>query len=159
MYRLSTELNTTLTKFAQRKLEKGEIFILAKVIADTLELAPHETDNIRLFTLTKKRFINEVIYTLNDYTYLDDQQRETIFKLIDELSLWRYNIAYKPPMVFFNGDTNTVVDDVTCILRYVDVTYACAVADIIDNANWLYGVFVALCKEVTVKVQSQDETP
>lgn len=155
MYRLSSELSIKLNKFAQRKLEKGEIFLLAKVIADNIELAPRGTDNIKLFTLTKKRFVNEVIYALNDFTYLNDEQRDVVFKLIDELSLWRYNIAYNPPVVFFKGDTNTVVDDVTSILRYVDVTYACSVADIVETANWTYGVFTDLCKEVLAKLDHQ----
>lgn len=141
MYAFPHDLSSKLNLLQQRKLNKAEIFLLAKAIADSLPLAPADTDNIALFTLNHRNFINEVIYSLADFTYIDDENVKTIYRLIDELSLWRFNIAHNPPNILYSGDTNTVVDDTTCIMRYVDTTYICAVADIVDKANWVSAMF------------------
>lgn len=148
MYAFPQELAAKLNMLQQKKLCKAEIFLLAKAIADTLPLAPVDTDNIALFTLTQRGFINEVVYSLAEYTYIDDENVKTIYRLIDELSLWRFNIAYNPPNILYKGDTNTVVDDTTCILRYVDITYLCSVADIVEKANWISSMFRDVAKEV-----------
>lgn len=148
MYTFPQDVASKLNLLQQKKLSKAEIFLLAKAVADTLPLAPVETDNIALFTLTHRAYVNEVIYSLAEYTYIDDENVKTIYRLIDELSLWRYNIAHNPPNLIFKGDTNTVVDDLSCIMRYVDVTYVCAVADVVDKANWIAAMFRDVAKEV-----------
>lgn len=148
MYNFPQDVAGKLNMLQQKKLVKAEIFLLAKAVADTIPLAPADTDNIALYTLTHRGFINEVIYALAEYTYIDDENVKTIYRLIDELSLWRYNVAHNPPSIIFTGDTNTVVDDLSCIMRYVDVTYVCAVADIMDKANWVYAMFRDVAKEV-----------
>lgn len=155
MHRLSVNLNSKLSLISQRKPEQGEVFLLAKAIADSLPLAPFNTENITLFTLTQRSFIDEVIYTLNDYTYLDEETRKLVYKLVDELSLWRYNTAYNPPHILFKGDINTVIDDMSNLLRYVDVSYMCSVADIVDRANWTYTTFRELVSEVSLQVNSR----
>jgi len=156
MNRLSPELNNKLLSFNQKKLEQGEVFLLAKAIADTIPLAPIEVDSISLFTITQRSFINEVIYTFNDYSYIDTELCKLIYKLIDEISLWRYNIAYNPPHIFFKGDTNTVIDDLSSLLRYIDITYMCSVADVVNNANWLYTTFRELSNEVKLKFNTKE---
>lgn len=151
MYAFTQDIAAKLNMLQQRKLTKGEIFLLAKAIADSIPLAPAETDNIALFTLNHRAYINEVIYSLAEFTYIDDENAKTIYRLVDELSLWRYNIAHNPPVIMYKGDTNTVVDDTTGILKYVDVTYLCAVADIVDKANWVYAMF----RDVAAEVKAQ----
>ena len=155
MHRLSVNLNSKLSLVSQRKLEQGEIFLFAKAIADSLPLAPFNTENITLFTLTQRSFIDETIYALNDYTYLDDETRKLVYKLVDELSLWRYNVAYNPPHILFKGDINTVIDDMSNLLRYVDVSYMCSVADIVDRANWTYTTFRELVNEISLQIESR----
>ena len=157
MYRLSVELNKKLALLAQRKLSKGELLLLSKAIADSIPLAPCDTDNIALYTLTKRSYVDEVIYGINDFSYLDESERKSVYKLIDEFSLWRYNVAHNPPIIFFKGDTNTVIDDISGLLRYVDVGSLCSVADMIDNANWIYGVFRELTSEVKLLEASRSE--
>lgn len=151
MYAFPQDLAAKLNMLQQKKLGKGEIFLLAKAIADSLPLAPLDTENITLFTLTHRGAINEVIYSLSSFTYIDEENVRTIYRLIDELSLWRFNIAHNPPSILFKGDVNTVVDDTSCLLRYVDTTYLCAVADIVDKANWVYAMFRDVTKEVAVQ--------
>ena len=148
MYAFPQELAGKLNMLQQKQLGKGEIFLLAKAIADSLPLAPIDTDNISLYTLTHRLLINEIIYSLSNFTYVNEDTVKTIYRLVDELSLWRYNIAHNPPSILFKGDTNTVVDDISCLLRYVDVTYLCAVQDIVEKANWVYAMFRDVAKEV-----------
>lgn len=148
MYAFPQELSSKLNMLQQKKLAKAEVFLLAKAIADSIPLAPADTDNIALYTLSHRAYMNEIIYSMASYTYIDDENVKTVFRLVDELSLWRFNVAHNPPSILFKGDTNTVVDDLTCILRYVDVTYVCSVADIIEKANWVYAMFRDVAKEV-----------
>lgn len=156
MYRLSSPLISNLSRFAQRKLEKGEIFLLAKVIADHLPLAPQDTDNIALYTLTHRRFVDDVIFSLNDYTHLNEETRSVIYKLINEQVMWRKLVAYTPPRIVFRGEPCNVVDDVSCLLNFTDLTYICSVGDIIDNANWVYNMFCDLAKEVKAQQDHRD---
>ena len=147
MLKFSPELNKKLAQLNQRKLQKGELVLLAKAIADTIPLAPISTENIRQYTLTERSYVNMIIYTLNEHTYIDDDAREQLLKHIDEFSLWRMNIAYNPPKVLFMGNTNTVIDDMSCLNRYVDTASLCSVADMVERANAAYCMFVELCAE------------
>lgn len=141
MHNFSQNLAQSLFTFGQRKLEKGEVFLLAKAIADVLPLAPVDEENIAIFHLKHRRFVDDVIYGLNSFLYNDEEQIKTIYKLIDSLGMWRQVIAHNPPSILFSCDTNTVIDDISCLKRYVDCVYLCAVADIVDKANWTYNVF------------------
>lgn len=151
MYRLSAKLKNELLLISQRKLCKGELLLFAKAIADSIPLAPSDTTNITLFTLTQRNYIDSIIYGINEYTYLDDEERILVYKLIDEFSLWRFNVAYNPPHIFFKGDINTVIDDMSNLLRYIDVTYMCSVADMVDRANFTYTLFKDLAKEIKLQ--------
>jgi len=153
MYAFSSDLSGRLNLLQQRKLGKGEIFLLAKAIADSIPLAPAETDNIALFTINHRSFMNNVIYSMAEFTYIDDENVKTIYRLVDELSLWRYSVAHNPPSILFRGDTNTVIDDISCLPRYIDVSNMCAVADIVDKANWVYNMFRDVAKEVKAAKQ------
>lgn len=148
MYKFSQDLVNKLLSFNQRKLTKGEIFLLAKSIADELPLLPPDEDNVNLFILNHKRFIDEVIWCLNNYTYLDKNEIKTVNKLISDLTLWRASIAYNPPITFFKDCPNSVIDDISSLPRFVDLTYMCAVGDIINNANYIADLFRTFVKEI-----------
>lgn len=148
MHNMSVELTNKLSLISQRKLEKGELFLLAKAIADSIPLAPTGLENISIYILNHRRFIDSVIFTINHFSYIDEDNTKTLIKLIEELSLWRYNIAHEPPSIFFTGEANTVIDDISCINRYVNNEYLCSVSDIAQKANWVYNTFKDLTKEV-----------
>jgi hypothetical protein len=148
VYKFSQDLVNKLLSFNQRKLTKGEIFLLAKSIADELPLLPPDEDNVNLFILNHKRFIDEVIWCLNNYTYLDKNEIKTVNKLISDLTLWRASIAYNPPITFFKDCPNSVIDDISSLPRFVDLTYMCAVGDIINNANYIADLFRTFVKEI-----------
>lgn len=148
MLNISQQIKTELLKLNQRKLERGEIFLLAKAISDEIPLAPQDTENINLYILTHKSTIDSILYEFNYYTYLEDETIKIIYKLISELSLWRLNIAYNPPFILFKCDENAVIDDISCLPRYIDLAYMTSVADIVDNANYIYSLFRNFAKEI-----------
>ena len=141
MYSFSQELTTKLHALGQRKLEKGEVTLLAKAIADLLPLAPSDTENISLFTLNHRNLIDGVIYSINDYSYIDDTTRQHLYNLVNAFSLWRFNTAHSPARVLFTGKLVTVIDDLSCLARYVNVQEMCAIGDIADRANYFYSFF------------------
>ena len=149
---ISPSLKAELVRLNQRSLSKGETFLLAKAIADSLPLAPADTDNIKLFTLQFKRVIETSVYELCNYTFLESEEVANVFKLVEELSLWRCAVAYNPPSILFKGNGQNVIDDISCLMNYVDSTYMCAVGDIIDNANYILGLFKRLVDEIKTEV-------
>lgn len=152
MYQFSQDLSNKLNALNQRALQKGEIFLLAKAIADALPLMPADEDNVRLFILNHKRFVDEVIWSLNMYSYMGDEQVTVLEKLIGDLTLWRASVAYNPPVIFFRDCPNSVIDDISNLPRYIDVTYMCAVGDILNNANYMSDIFRSLTSEVKSKM-------
>ena len=156
MYRFSQDLTNKLNALNQRMLKKGEIFLLAKAIADALPLMPPDEDNVRLFIINHKRLIDEVVCCLNNYSYLNDDNINVLEKLICELTLWRASVAYNPPALFFRDYPNSVIDDISALPRYVDLTYMCAVGDIIDNANYMSNLFRTLVFEVKSNMLAED---
>lgn len=146
MIGLPEKLNNNLMSFNQKPLGNGEIFLLAKAIADELPLMDEKFENVRLFTLRHKNFIENVIYKINEYTYTTGDQQRIILELIDNLCLWRYMIASEPPVILFRNDQNTVIDDISCLPRYIDINYLCSVGDIVDEATFIYTTFRELAK-------------
>lgn len=152
MYQFSQDLSNKLNALNQRVLQKGEVFLLAKAIADALPLMPADEDNVRMFIINHKRFIDEVTWALNMYSYLGDENTATLEKLIGELTLWRSTIAYNPQPILFRDCPNSVIDDISGLPRFVDITYMCAVGDFINNANYINGLFRSLVAEVKTKM-------
>lgn len=141
MYQFSQDLTNKLNALNQRMLKKGEVFLLAKAIADALPLMPADEDNVKLFVLNHKRLIDEVVWSLTTYSYLGDDNLVLIEKLVCDLTLWRAAVAYNPPATFYRDDPNSVIDDISNLPRYVDITHMCAVGEIINNANHMSGLF------------------
>lgn len=148
MHNFSKDLSNKLASFNQRKLTKGEVFLLAKALADEIPLMPANEDNVKIYVLNHKRFNEEVIWALNNYTYLDENERDTINKLICDLTMWRSSVAHNPPTILFKDCSTTVIDDISSLPRYVDMTYMCAVGDIINNANYMFSLFKLFVQEV-----------
>lgn len=156
MYQFSQDLSNKLNALNQRSLQKGEVFLLAKAIADSLPLMPADEDNVRLFVLNHKRFIDEVVWSLNMYSYMGEDQVAVLEKLIGDITLWRASVAYNPPATFFRDCPNSVIDDISNLPRYVDVTYMCAVGDILNNANYMSNLFRSLTSEVKNKMVTDE---
>lgn len=153
MYTFSKELATKLNALNQRAFTKGEVFLLAKAISETLPLMPKEEDNVKLFILNNKGLIDEITWTISNYSYISDEKRKLIEKLICDLTLWRYNVAYGKGSMLFRDDPNSVIDDISLLPNYVDTTYMCSVADIISTANYMSSMFSDFVKFIKTEVE------
>ena len=137
----NANLQERLLKLGQKTLNKGEIFILAKVIADAIPLPKEACDNIRLYNLNHRGFIDNVLYAFEGFVYIPTDEYETIYRLIDEMVSWRYGVATGKAICLFTGEAQNVVDDMTGFLRYVNMSDVCGVADIAGSANYIYTMF------------------
>ncbi len=145
---LSADLSNRLSCFSHRKLNKPELVLFAKAVADQLPLAPLDTENIALFTLNHRSYVDECLYSLSGFSYIDNNQTELIYELVNQFSLWRYTIAHKPAELLFSGETDRVIDELSYVSRFVDQTYLCSLTDIADRATWFYRMFKDLVSEV-----------
>lgn len=135
-------IREALFKFNQRKLHQGEKFLLAKAIADELPLPPFMPDDeFRIFMLRHKQLVENVCYTLNEFSYLSPEDVEWIYDLVSSLLYWRFRVAYDPPYIYFRGEAETVIDDISCLPKYVNITAMCSVGDMVSNANYTYTLF------------------
>lgn len=141
MLYLTQDARANLTKLNQRVLADGELFLLAKAIADKLPLMPQDQTNVTLYILTYKESIEQIIYAINDYSYLSQESKDVIYKLIGELTLWRSQVAYAGFKPLFKLDISTVTDDLCGLSKYIDPLYIGSVNDVLNNANYMYGLF------------------
>lgn len=139
--KLSDQLKNKLVAFGQRRLKRGELFLLAKAISDTLSIGAAMPDNIRTHTLNMRGKIDHALFNLTDYIYLPMDDMALVYTLIDNLLLWRMTVAFQPGRMLFSGEPNNVVDEVTGILRFVDVKDICSVSDIAQNATVIADIF------------------
>lgn len=133
------KLLTELSSYNYKKLEKGEKVLLAKAISDTIPLPKEINDDFSMYMLQYKVAVTMVLDAISHYLYLDD--KEAMFQLVKDFTYWRYMIAFEPPHVVFNSSPDNLVDDLSCLNKYVDIGAICAVADIYNNASHLYRVF------------------
>ena len=137
----NADLQKRLLKLGQKTLSKGEIFLLAKALSDAIPLPQEVCENIRLHTLSHRGKIDQVIYAFEGYAYIPSDQYDTIYRLIDEMVSWRYAVATGKSICLFTGDPQSVVDDMTGFLRYVNMSDVCTVSDMAGSANYVYTMF------------------
>lgn len=132
---------SSLQKLNFRKLTRGELVILANVIARHLPLAPMGTDNFSMYVISCKPKINTALSLLLRFTHLDDESSEFLFSTVKGFCQWRYNVAYNKGSIFFSGDPNMVIDDVTGILRVMDCDTLGELSGIALSANGTMSMF------------------
>lgn len=148
MNNLSTQLTNSLYGFNQRQLTKGEVFILSKCISDSIPLMPLDETNVKSYLLRYRAIIDEVIYTLCNFTYLDSNKVSALNKTIEQFTTWRAAVAYNPSVVLFKDNHESTSDCVSLLDKYVDSCDISSINDVIGNANHLNYVFTTLVREV-----------
>lgn len=139
---LHPETRRKLIQLSQRPIKKGEIFLLARLLADKIPVyengqAPAST---LAHTLKYRNQVDSVIYTLNDYIHISTDSAKQIYANVEALWSWRYAVATGTTMMIFSGETDTVIDDVSCLLGFVNMSDICSLADIAQDANYLHGL-------------------
>lgn len=149
--------NEALLGFNHRKLDRGELCLLAKAIADTRELPSADAlSNFPNYLISIKKDIYAVCYELAEYAFIDSKEMAFVCEQVGSFMIWRASIAHQPSTVLFTGDPNNVIDDITSIRRYVDTSVLCDIVNVLDRANWLYRTFRELC--VNVRESTQNST-
>lgn len=143
---LNEKTSAELYRFAQRRLKSGELFLLGKVISDHVDLPSRGESNLKIYLLTKRPFIDNVIFGLGEYIYIPEEDRQKVYDVIAQLVMWRSSVAYTPGNIIFNGDPKTVVDDLSGLLRFVDMSDVCGVCDVVLDANHLCKIFTEVCQ-------------
>lgn len=134
-----------LHRFNQRKLHKGELVLLAFAVANSLPLMEAEGTDAKGFVLGHGVLIERVVFRLNEFAHIDSDQRRELMDIVARFVLWRKAVAYgfKP---LFNGEQDMVIDNLSGITKFVDMSTMCPITDHLDNANWLSCVFYDLVK-------------
>lgn len=141
MDKLPDSLKQKLLSFGHRRLKRGEIYLLAHAIANTLSIGSAMPENIRIYSLSLRDRIDRAIYGLTDYVYLHSDDINHLYTIIDSVLLWRMSVAFDPAPLVFSGESTNVVDECSTILRYVDVSDICAVSDIAGSASYIAAIF------------------
>lgn len=136
---LNSNTRSKLIQLSQRPLKPGEVFLLSKLMADKIPVIedgqiPQST---LAHTLKYRRYVDNVIFTLNDYAHICPQTCAHIYEMVDSIWNWRYAISTGSAGMLFSGEHDTVVDDVSSLLRYINSSDICALADMARDANYM----------------------
>lgn len=145
---INQQTHDELYRFAQRRLKQGELFILGKVISDKIMLPPAIEENMKLYNLKHRNYIDSVLFYLSDYIYINAEDRSCVYDTVDEFVSWRATVAYRPSSIVFTGEQKTVIDDLCGITRHIDMTKLCSVLDIVLDANRLMSIFSQVCEHL-----------
>lgn len=148
MVRLPEQLVNKLLLLNQRELYKAELILLAKVISDKLPLPSIGVDSVVINNLKYRSYINEVLYAINDYSYLSEESRNYVYDLINRFTHWRYKVAYGSDVPYFSGDDSTVIDELTGICSSIDRHELCRVVEILSDANYTYRLYYDIAYSV-----------
>lgn len=139
---IKPETQRSLLQFAQRGIKKGESFLLARLIADRIPAGESVvTTQPWEQTLKHRPQVDNVIFFLNDYLHISSDEARRICQMVERIWLWRQSVACGKSNLIYSGDANSVVDDTTGILRTVNLDDICPLADVVQDANFIYGVF------------------
>lgn len=140
------KLLNQLSSYNFKQLEKGEKVLLAKAIADTLPLSSGSADDVNAYMLTHKTRVFSVLDAISHYLYIDD--KELMYTLVKDFMQWRFRIAFNPPIVTFNSGTDCVIDDMSCLAKFVDKSAICDILNVHSNATFLYSIFRSISAQV-----------
>ena len=146
--KLPQQLQTKLLTFNQRTLNKGEVFLLAKAISDAIPIPKEGDVNVSIHNLNHRNFMLTVIGKLEGYVFVSSEVPETIYRLVNDFVSWRYAVANGICVSNFTGESNNFVDDVTGILRYVNMSDFADGCTIAENAGYTYSIFKELVASV-----------
>ena len=144
------QLTAELRQFNQRKLCKGELVLLSFAIANRLPVLGENHDSIGLELVKHHGLIERVVYTLQEHAGFESEGLDTIKTQVGRFLMWRTEVARGGMSVLFSGEHNTVVDDMSGMLRFLDSSVLCAVGDVAVRGNWLIRTFsnlVSFCQD------------
>lgn len=134
-----------LTTTSYGKLLKGEKVLISKAISDALAIPKEIVEDFSAYMLTTYKYkVINLLDIISNYHYIDD--KDEMYGLVKDFLMWRYRIAYNPPSVMFNSGTDSIIDDLSCLNKYVDQAAMCTLVEVYNNADHLYTTYRAIAK-------------
>lgn len=143
-----SQLNKELSQFSQRKLEQGEVVLLAYALANKIPLIPNEVESVVQYVIGYSGLIDGVRFKLIEHAHISDEQVSTLKELVGKFLLWRTSVAKGNQLVLFSGDANVVIDELTGLPRLVDIGLLCSLSEICERGNWVFSVFRKLVDSI-----------
>lgn len=138
---LSKDTKAKLVMFLHRRIKPGEAVLLARLLADRIPVTCDGVEKPWEQTLLYRKNVNSVIFALNEYLHIPTCDQDDMLKTIDNVWLWRYNVAAGVSNLVFTGDDNKVTDDFSGVMRTVDYGDICKLTDVLQDANYIYNLF------------------
>lgn len=151
------QLRGKLSAFNQARLSRGELVLLASVIAKRIRLMGQDDVNEKLFVLSNREWIDTVVVTLGEFCTITNEDRVVLSELIGGFSKWRKAVADGTNVVLFTGDDNMVIDEISSLPQYVNMGNLCALAETTSSNQWKSALFAELVECAKVLVASNRE--
>lgn len=146
---ISQETQHKLMQFVHRTIKPGEAVILARLLADRIPVSGGDkTDNAWERTLQYRSYVDSVIFYLNDYIHIPSASRDNIYRMVDRIWMWRQSVACGESNLVFTGNTDSVVDDFTGVMRTVHLDDVCPIVDMLIDANYIYDLFKTVVRGI-----------
>lgn len=137
---VSQEVKVKLMQFIHRGIKPGEAFILARLLADRIPVNVSDETGWGQ-TLKYRGHVDSVLYELNEYIHIPQETMKNIYLMVERIWKWRLSVSTGESNLLFTGDANSVIDDISGMLRTVHLSDVCPVADIVHDANYIYSLF------------------
>jgi len=154
---VNTALLARLRTFNHRRLSKAELLILSKVISDSISVPPVNEPNMAVYVLTHASKIESVVNILIDYIHIPREDRDVIKQRIAEFLMWRSAVAHTPGLFMFSGRSDTIIDEMGLMTKYVDMSYLCELNSILGTVNQLKEMFQMVVTETVLSGNSSAE--
>lgn len=151
------KLTNELRRFNQRKLLPGEVVLLSYVIANSLPILERDVQNPNLEMVKHNRLIESILYRLCEYASLEKDTLDIVKQHVLRFLLWRSAIAWGTQPILFTGNHDTVIDELSSLLRFHDTGVLCSVGDVAVSANWLVSTFIHLLEHEVLHLASVDK--
>lgn len=146
------QLRGKLSAFNQARLSRGELVLLASVIAKRIRLMGQEDVNDKLFVISNRELIDTVTVTLGEFCTITEEDHTVLLEMVSGFAKWRKAVADGTNTVLFSGDGNVVIDELSSLPQYVSMGNLCSLAETASSNQWKSALFgdVVECAKVLV---------
>lgn len=146
MYSGDPDLNKRLEALRFKEFKNGHRVVLAKAIADTIDLPPSGIEDFSMWFLTKKLGVTYILDKLSSFIFIEN--KDEIYKLVKDFAQWRYSMIYNPPHVMCLRGHECIVDEITGIVNFVDPAVLASLCDVYNDVAYMYMTFRILSKSL-----------
>lgn len=139
IFETNPDLYKKLSLLRGTKVTEGHRVLLARAIANTIAIPVTPLENFNAWFLSKKLEVLTTLDRVSEFLFI--QEKEEVVNMVRGFVQWRHSIAFNPPTVLFIRGPENVIDELSSLDKFVNLTSLCKVGDIYDDANYLFMVF------------------